>query len=333
MANQNKFWLGQQQAIIPDLSWVAADWGRGDASANRLRMLNGAFELHFILRKSIENCPDATMRDLMTKELDDAGEAGWGIGVRDLDDAFEHWYGPGKWTDNNLKTYMKANGIFGAATPSVIGAQNCWGLATNAMPGPEAATNYFNSLDSKMDELASVINSHNTEAVNLSNAINAKSGDRTEQALHAVAKHAKRAKKLMFLAPKPNDTFWVDVFTGSAKSAVGGVSGPGSFSGFSDTKPNPTTKVIGAVGAVTFMQAINDVDTFLSVHKSAMSTGIFDNQTSTAFAALAVACSRVPILGSFYAEVVKKLPSFFGAMNDMFKEHNRKIIRDTFVNN
>jgi hypothetical protein len=342
VADQNSWWTGVQQAKIPDLDQVAADWGHGDAAANRLRMLNGAFEMFFILRKSIASCPDSTMRDLMTKELDDAGTAGMGIGVCDLDDAFQHWREPGKWTDNNTKTYMKANGIFGAAKPSIAGAKCCWGLPTNSMPGPTAATNFFNAMDSKMNDLSSAISGHNTAVASLKDALSAKNGPKTRDAFESISKFASKAKKVLFLAPKPNEQFLQDVFTGG--STVPGRDG--SFNNFTDlnapspfsSKRSPAVResnfdAAGGQAAVTFMQATTDVDTFLRVHKSALATGIFDNRTSTAFAALAVACSRVPVLGSFYAEVVQKLPGFFGAMKDMFEEHNRRIIRETFVNN
>ena len=39
-------------------------------------------------------------------------------------------------------------------------------------------------------------------------------------------------------------------------------------------------------GAVTFLQCVMDIDTFLSVHNDMMKTGIFDNKTSTEFAVL-----------------------------------------------
>src|SRR5260221_1076328 len=115
----NKYWTGQQQAKILTIASISAAWGRGDGAANRFRMLNGAFEIYYILKTSIANCPDSDLRELMTKELDDAGEAGWGTGVNDMDDAFQHWIQPGNWTDNNQGNYAKAHGIFGAASPGI----------------------------------------------------------------------------------------------------------------------------------------------------------------------------------------------------------------------
>src|SRR5688572_13480205 len=205
--DQNLFWTGLKQATVWNEDWVSASWGKGDGAANRLRMLNGAFEIYYILKNSIKMCDDSTMRELMMKELDDAGTQGFGIGVKDMDDAFQHWNQPGKWKDNNLKTYMKANGIFGAATPSIAGAQYCWGLPTNDMPGPEAATNFFNALDSKMSDLASAIRGHNAEVQKLSAAVAAKNAGTTGEALQSIAKYGNIAKKFMFLAPKASDTF------------------------------------------------------------------------------------------------------------------------------
>lgn len=340
MGQANKYWSGTQQArVFDDPKWVTAGWYRGSYSANRLRMLNGAFEIYFLLKKSIDACPDPDMRSLMTSELESAGDAGWGFGVCDLDDAFQHWLQAGPWTDNNTKSYMRANGIFGAQNPSIKGAQYCWGLATNMMDGgPTAAVNFFNALDSKLDDLSSAISSHNAEVANLANAINSKNGAKTRDALGTIASVAKKAKKLLFLAPKPNDTFLNDVYRGSPAGMLGGTSpnAHGSFTPFVDPKPGAnrysTTTVTGISAAGNFMTAVNDVDTFLKVHDGALRSGIFDNKTSTAFAALAVAVGKVPVLGSFYAEMVKQLPGFFASMKDLFEEHYRTIDRATRVN-
>lgn len=153
--NANKYSMAHQQAVIPNLSWVDATWGKGDYCANKLRMLNGAFETFFLLMKSIEDCDEDEPRQLMTAELKDAGDSGWGTGVTDLDDAFNDWLGPGHWTDNNVGNYYKAHGIFGAEKPALPGAStDCrWGLATNIMPGPLVAVNFFKALDDKMDDL------------------------------------------------------------------------------------------------------------------------------------------------------------------------------------
>ena len=335
MAQQNKYWTTIQQACIPDGgSWVSAAWGRGDASANKLRMLNGAFETYHILRKSVAACPDAGMRKEMDAELDDAGTDGSGWGVCDLDDAFQHWSQAGPWTDNNTKTYMNAHGVFGAATPGIAGAKFCWGLPTNSMPGPTAAVNFFNSLDKKLEDLKSAITGHNAEVANLAGAIKAKNAVKTGDAFKSISKWAGRAKKGMFLAPKPSDKFISDVLSGVASTGAQNVR-DGSFGAFTGdaTKAGSGATTLGVGGAMTFMNAIGNIDTFLSVHKSALSSGLFDNRTATAFAALSVACSFVPVLGSFYAAVVVKLPGFFESMKDLFEEHNRAIIRETFVNN
>src|SRR5438477_292486 len=111
MPDMNSWWTGHNQALIPRLDMVSAAWGSGDKAANKLRMLNGAFEIYFLLKTSIGQCEDSTMQAEMTKELDDAGTSGSGFGVNDLDDAFQHWRKPGNWTDNNEKSYSwKPNG-------------------------------------------------------------------------------------------------------------------------------------------------------------------------------------------------------------------------------
>lgn len=338
MADMNKYWLGKQQAYVPDYM-IDASWARGDGAGNRLRMLNGAFELYYILKKAIDSCPNSEMQSAMGAELTSAGTAGfyqWGVTC--MDDAFQHWMKPGNWKANDLKTYMKANGIFGGQTPNVRGAKYCWGLPTNDMPGPACATNFFNSLDSKMADLSGAIRNHNTEVVNLANAIQAKDAQKTKNTLSTIAKVAKGASKLMFLAPKPNDSFLTDVATGGTGSSFGGTDGnaSGSFTRSVDVNPSgkPTTPGMNpsvTVAGVTFLQAVMDIDTFLTVHNNMMRTGIFDNKTSTEFAALTVALGKVPILGGFYAEVVKALPGFFVAFKDMNENYYRNIDRETQV--
>jgi hypothetical protein len=346
MADMNKYWLGHYKAYVPD-TMNEAKWSRGESSANKRAMLNGAFETYYVLKRAIDDCPDAEMKTSMSVELSSAGTAGFysGTGVTSLDEAFQHWLKPGPWTDNNERTYMRAHGMFGAQNPAIVGTKYCWGLPTNSMPGPEFAVHFFDSLDSKMADLSGSIRNHNAEVANLAAAINAKEAQKTKNALSSIAKIAKAASKLMFLAPKPNDSFLTDVITGGTGTAFGGTAGnasgsftrsvdlnaPSPLSG-SPTRPgpgmNPSVTVVGA----TFLQTVMDIDTFLSVHSGMMKTGIFDNKTSTEFAVLAVALGKVPILGGFYAEVVKALPGFFAGMQNMFQEHYRNIDRQTRAN-
>jgi hypothetical protein len=339
-AQQNKYWTAQQQARIPETGWVTADWGTGAYCANRLRMLNGAFEIYYRLKTSIDSCEDAELKKLMTEELNDAGTDGFGTGVRDLDDAFQHWLKPGPWTDNNTKTYMRANGIFGALTPSIKGAKYCWGLATNSMDGgPEGAVNFFNSLDKKMADLQGSIRGHNAEVSNLATAVTAKNGAKTGDALHAIAGYAKKAKRFLFLAPKPNDAFLSGIYSGRSSGNEYGsftpyvdLNPPSPITGQKPPSRSSSTTVAAATAGANFLQATMDLDTFLTVHQNALRTGIFDNKTATEFAALTVVLGKVPILGSFYAEMVSNLPGFFASMKDMFEEHYRRIDRETRAN-
>ncbi|MGO8795317.1 MAG: hypothetical protein ACLQLC_10875 [Candidatus Sulfotelmatobacter sp.] len=334
MANYGRWWAGQDPAIIPDLSWVDAKWGKGAYSANRLRMINGAFETYCLLRQSIGQCSESSMRQAMINELEDAARTGWGMGVHDLDDAFQHWDGPGHWKDEHTDNYIKASGTFGGATPAIKGAKFCWGLPTNIMPDcPTCAVNFFDALDSKMDDLNSSIRSHNSAVQALGQAVANKNGGQTGDALSAIAKAAKAAQKFMFLAPKPDDTFLTDVATGSpgAMSTAPPRDSFNRFVGGGSARPSGSA-ILAGQGTALFLQATVDLDTFLSVHRAMLTTGIFDNKTSTEFAALAVALGKVPVLGGFYAEMVKNLPGFFANMRDLFEEHYRKIDRETRVN-
>ena len=114
MADVNKYWLGKQQAYVPDYM-IDASWARGDGAGNRLRACSMApSNCITLLKKAIDSCPNSEMQSAMGAELTSAGTAGfyqWGVTC--MDDAFQHWMKPGNWQANDLKTYMKANGILG----------------------------------------------------------------------------------------------------------------------------------------------------------------------------------------------------------------------------
>ncbi len=300
----NKFSSGHDQARIPDLSWVDADWGKGDNCANRLRMMNGAFETYFFLLSSIAECEDAGHRGVMTAELVDAAETGWRLsllpGVTDLDDAFNHWLQPGHWTDTNVGDYMKVNGSFGGQNPAMVGlsAACCWGLQTNIMPNaPLAAVNFFKALDDKMAILKGAIADHNEQVPQLVTAVTNKDESRVDKIFHTIADKAKIAKKFLWLAPTPDDS----------------------------------TAALALKGGATFIKSIADIDTFLSVHQQALQTGIFDNKTSTVFAALTLALGKVPVLGSFYKQIGKNIPGLIAGINAEFEDYYRRIDRMTQV--
>jgi hypothetical protein len=316
MAHGNKYWNATQQAYVPPdhvsqsaiKKWVS----KGGMAANSVRMLNGAFEIWYLLRDSIRDCEDGQQRSMMLTELEDAGDAGWGSGVQDLDDAFDHWLGPGDWTDDNWGNYTHTTGVFGNAKPAIQGATFCWGLSSNVMVGPLFAVHFFNALDAKLGDLKSAMTGHNAAVAALAAAIKSKNGKQTSDNLHTIANYAGKAKKLLFLAPKMNDRY---AYYGNYVELRGGNS----------------TGVLAASSTKTFLGALTDLDTFLSVHDQALRTGIFDNQTATAFAALTVALGYVPVLGGFYAEMVKNLPGFFAnfaAMNEDYYKNLDRVVRD-----
>lgn len=289
----NKYSEGHDEAKIPNLSWVDADWGKGDNCINKLRMLNGAFETYFVLLQSIGQCEDAGQKSAMTSELQDAAENGWGFGVQDLDDAFTHWLAPGHWTDGNTASYMRVNGTFGTQNPAIAGVSTdcCWGLQTNIMPGPAAAVNFFNALDDKMDTLNTAIQAHNDQVKKLADGVTNKDSSAVDKAFRVIADKAKIAKKFLWLAPKLDD--------GPAATAI--------------------------QGGKTFIKSITDIDTFLTVHKQALATGIFNNASATALAAFTVALGKVPVLGSFYKQMGKGIPGLISGVKDEMDEYYKKI--------
>jgi hypothetical protein len=84
----NYYSEGETRAYLsPDQ--IKASWYQGDHRGARRDCLNEAFRLYYIYRNRIEQVARRHWDTYwaMLRELEDAGDAGWGPGVSDLDDA------------------------------------------------------------------------------------------------------------------------------------------------------------------------------------------------------------------------------------------------------
>ena len=85
----NVCWLGQKQALLT--VWqVTASWARGNWSSLNRDFVNRAFEFWFNVRREIAKVTDLNYRGAPTAKLEDSGEEGWGTGIDDFEEAFEH---------------------------------------------------------------------------------------------------------------------------------------------------------------------------------------------------------------------------------------------------
>src|SRR5262245_19603798 len=116
MSNTTTYWLGTQKAELAYTD-VLASWGTGPHCSNKVDMANFAFLKYYEARTNINSCSDVLHAKAMRGELEDAATSGWGLGVQDLDDAFEHLAtNSGKWRTATPITITSAARISTRAT-------------------------------------------------------------------------------------------------------------------------------------------------------------------------------------------------------------------------
>ena len=108
MGHTNMYWTVAREASITRPQ-ISADWAAGDYSQTKIECLNFAFHLFYDAKTSILECRNPTERSEMFHALNRCGQQGWGLGVHDMEDAFEHLIDHGgSWTDNNTANYQAA---------------------------------------------------------------------------------------------------------------------------------------------------------------------------------------------------------------------------------
>jgi len=290
MGQSNKYWTAYAQAYIPNLDWVSASWGSGNYAANKLRLINAAFEIYYLSRKSINKCDDATQRTEMLKELEDAACAGWGSGVRDLDDAFEHWLEPGKWTDEHTASYYYSLGgthVFGHASQSLVPGGHFSGNGNSIQDGPEAGVNFLTAMDKKMKTLKGSLGGYYEAVALLARAWKEQDWKSVMDAFNKAARYGQASRPLLWFIP-------------SEVKAAGGT-------------------------VFKFGGALVKIHSFAGNYSSARR--IFDDKTSIAFAALCEAAKAVPVLGAFYSAMIEGIPGLALGVKETIEGHYRTIDR------
>jgi hypothetical protein len=205
-------------------------------------------------------------------DLQDSARAGWGHGVNDLEEAFEHLAkNGGRWTDNNVRMY--------GAGGSGSGAINGHGVYTTA----QFAYNFFNSIDAKMKAAAEAAQEHMRAADKLAeaaakdgwNKVGTKQWEQVGEALVKIQHVSDHLQKHLWLVcPKfevpdvVNDALETcDKFVGAA------------------------TEVRGAVEA------------FDKCQRAGFGTG-----ASALLTVLKTGMGKVPVLGEVYAEAIGLIP-------------------------
>lgn len=132
MPNASSYRNGTEKASLA-ASDITASWADDDRLSGHLQVANRAFDLYHTAITNIHQVPDSDQRSRMQEKLSNAARSGWGWGVSDLNEAFEHLAdNNGKWSDNNVKSYMG-------------GPNKC--INEMLIKGPSAAVNFLNAAD------------------------------------------------------------------------------------------------------------------------------------------------------------------------------------------
>lgn len=150
MPTKSDYLYARHKAVLT-LDQVSADWGSGSHCATRLDLANTAFDIYYRAMRNIQAVQDPTHRSRMQDKLIAARQSGFGWGVNDLEEAFEHLAdNNGTWSDDNTKTY------FG-------GRRKCIARSLISQ-SPEAMVNFLNEVDDGMNEMSKVMEEFGEQA-------------------------------------------------------------------------------------------------------------------------------------------------------------------------
>ncbi len=146
----NEYWSGTREAHL-DREHITARWAQGDYSSRRIDFANQIFHFWWLARQGIAACTDLTEREAMTRELEDAGRTGWGVGIDDLEEAFNHLHAAGGIWTNETQVGHYAGGTNKFCTVDV-----------RNMPIPFVA--FANAVDSKMTIVRNALSHYHNAA-------------------------------------------------------------------------------------------------------------------------------------------------------------------------
>ena len=277
----NLYSNGQQQAEVTQAG-IDAAWGHGDNCGDRIKVLNAAFRRYYRYRQRIEQVSridwDASWS--MWKELEDAGDTGWGSGVQDLDDAFRHLIeNGGRWKDDGVKHY------WGICQPSVYRLQ--------VFDAPRAASNFLSAVNAKLAKLSELAADHQVAQSRAVAGNASRNWEMTRDALQDVKDVAEKVKPFLWILPK-------QVTTAEWYEHLG--------------------NILGAVDKAIdiLFKADSGLQTYVAGRQAGMGSG-----AAAAWAGLGQVLSYLPVLGSFYAEIVNQTPGLVASVRSRFENAHR----------
>ncbi len=205
------YWEGTRRAHLTR-SQITAEWGRPGVahSGTSIAFVNRAFEIYYTAHERIGQCPDADHRRLMMDSLHDAARTGWGFGVDDLEEAFQHLHSNGgRWTDNATKSYFGGRQKVFHAT---------------LVRAPVSTVNFMNAVDSRVAELREIMQRYHQQARELSRAADGSQWSQVGSALGDIKSWGERAKPFLWMAPRVQDRLGQVVsFTGVLSNIQSGL--------------------------------------------------------------------------------------------------------------
>jgi hypothetical protein len=183
----NDYSSGARQAKVEESQMKAAPWQRGQQYYGRgIKLLNVAFEVYYNAKTGINACSDGKHKEEMTSQLEDCATEGWGFGVADLDDGFQHLVSnQGNWTDASKRFY---SGKF-------------QGLAGGMADIPACAYQFLTAVESKFKLLTEAFTDYDKQTGLILQGLDTSNWAQIEVALKSMKDNASKAKKVIWLAP------------------------------------------------------------------------------------------------------------------------------------
>ncbi len=184
----NPYWEGFRQASL-ERSQITAAWGRPglDHSGASISIANRAFEVYYTAHQNISASAGVSHYSQMLESLHEAGRTGWGVGVTDLEESFEHLTANGgRWTDNNTLHYS--------------GGQNSIHHVYSAS-GPAGPVNFLKKVNDNIEFVREVSLEFSNQVEELTSGMQSSQWAQIGEALDGIETWGERAKPFLWWAP------------------------------------------------------------------------------------------------------------------------------------
>jgi hypothetical protein len=211
----NDYWEGKVRAHL-DRSDVTADWGSGDNSGDRIAFANRVFQFWYDARANIDDCDNSTQQSQMTAELEKCGYTGSGIGIDDLNEAFDYYQSTGgEWSDDT-ETWNYYGG------PKKLFHSN---MLISDVPVP--FVHFADAVDDRLEIVRDAIKDFDaqTQVIDIQmEGSTTTDWERIGTALSSVSTWGERVKPFLWARPRLEDAFGkVATFAGALKNIQDGM--------------------------------------------------------------------------------------------------------------